>query len=860
MIDFNLAERQGVATDDPDSQTCEPGAAVGQLLPDEQDLARFAAAVFKHADPKGFVSLRAFLDAKKDAPPLFVVPISIGDPQFLPVVVERAKQAANWYQPAVFCPPVVTLKNGRNAKADNVQEGVTLPVECDAEPTAALEYLRDILGDPTVVVASGGEWTNPDTGEVEQKVHVHWRLKVPTRTAQEHARLREARNLATKLVGADATAVPLVHPLRWPGSWHRKGAPRLAQIIFESENEIDLDEALGRLREAAGAQVTGGATAVVDADADASFPERKLQAAHPEDIAAALKVIPNKDLPWVEWNEVGLATYAASGGSDDGRQAFEEWSAKSPKNDPTTTRARWDHYRASPPDRIGMGTLVYLARKHDPSWRLPSQKKAGENVEVVDPVDLWGKFEPPSLPRGLLPDVIERFAYDQGMDMGADMSAIAVSALAVCAGAIPDSVRLQVKRHNTGWFEPARLWVALVGPPSSKKSPIMTTAARPLRRIDADQARDYADQRAVYDKLPKEEKLKTNPPKQVRSILQDTTIEAAQDVAKDSPDGLLCYQDELSGWFGSMDKYSAGRGSAKDRSFWLEAYNGGTYSVQRVGRGLVYIDNLSISLIGGIQPEPIRQIADEAVDDGLLQRLLPIMVAPARAGRDEAASPVVAEYEALIRHLHCLGNATLRFDDGAQAYRQELELKHLNLLSLEFVHRKLASHIGKYDGIFARLCVIWHCIENMVGFGDIPAVISETTARRVGAFLHGFLLPHAMAFYTTVLGLSNDHDCVTAVAGYILSHGLTKITNRDLKRGDRVMRRLSPEAGLAVFEQLEAFGWLERAPSPLRGAPAHWLVNPAVHQKFAERAKVEAARRAEVRKTIADALGAGVEP
>ncbi|WP_027577275.1 DUF3987 domain-containing protein [Bradyrhizobium sp. WSM1743] len=484
---------------------------------------------------------------------------------------------------------------------------------------------------------------------------------------------------------------------------------------------------------------------------------------------------------------------------------------------------------------------------------------AGPKV-AVDPVDRWGKFDPPSLPRGLLPDVFERFAHDQGMDMGADMSAIAVSALAVCAGAIPDSVRLQVKRHSIGWFESARLWVALVGSPSSKKSPIMTAAARPLRKIDADQARDYADQRAVYDKLPKEEKLKANPPKQVRSILQDTTIEAAQDVAKDSPDGLLCYQDELSGFFGSMDKYSAGRGSAKDRSFWLEAFNGTTYSVQRVGRGLVYIENLSISLIGGIQPEPIRQIADEAVDDGLLQRLLPIMVSPAKAGRDEAASPVVAEYEALIRYLHCLGKTTLRFDDGAQAYRQELELKHLKLQSLEFVHRKLGAHIGKYDGIFARLCVIWHCAENMEGFGDISAVISEKTARQVGAFLHGFLLPHAMVFYTTVLGLSNDHDCVTAVAGYILSHSLTKITNRDLKRGDRIMRRLTPEEGVAVFEQLEAFGWLERAPSRLRGAPPHWLVNPAVHEKFAERAKTEAARRAEVRQTIAEAVGKVVEP
>jgi hypothetical protein len=127
---------------------------------------------------------------------------------------------------------------------------------------------------------------------------------------------------------------------------------------------------------------------------------------------------------------------------------------------------------------------------------------------------------------------------------------------------------------------------------------------------------------------------------------------------------------------------------------------------------------------------------------------------------------------------------------------------------------------------------------------DFKSTISEQTAKRAGAFLHGFLLPHTIAFYASVLGPSNDHDHVTAVAGHILSHGLMKITNRDLKRGDRTMRKLGSDEALAVFEQLEAFGWLDRAPSPHRGAPPHWLVNPAVHQKFAERAKSETARRA----------------
>ena len=452
--------------------------------------------------------------------------------------------------------------------------------------------------------------------------------------------------------------------------------------------------------------------------------------------------------------------------------------------------------------------------------------------------------------------------------MGCDIAGVAVSALAVCAAAIPDKVELQVKRHNSGWLESARLWVALVGPPSSMKSPIMAAAVRPLRRIDTDMARRYAEERARYDKLTKDDKAGIEPPKQTRLLLQDTTIEAAQEVLKDSPDGVLCFQDEMSGWFGSMEKYSGSRASAKDRAFWLEAFNGAPYTVNRVGRGSVFIEHLSVSLLGGIQPEPIRQIADDSVDDGLLQRILPIILRPAVEGRDEEASPVVSEYAALIGRLHHLDNPMsggsfdqprLRFDDGAQAFRQELERKHLELCqSFETINRKLAAHIGKYNGIFARLCIIWHCVESERG--QLPALISERTARRVGAFLHGFLLPHALAFYAGVLGLSNAHDRLTAVAGYILAHRLDRITNRDIQHGNRTMRGLDRRDIESVFDQLEALGWIERIPGPKPTAPPHGIVNPAVHVKFAARAASEAERRTRDRKMIAEILGKRAAP
>ena len=89
--------------------------------------------------------------------------------------------------------------------------------------------------------------------------------------------------------------------------------------------------------------------------------------------------------------------------------------------------------------------------------------------------------------------MIEAFAFDRGMTMGCDMSGIAVGALAVCAAAIPDDIRLQPKKHDTEWQEAARLWVALVGDPSTMKTPMMSAAAKPLRRIDNEMARDNQD-------------------------------------------------------------------------------------------------------------------------------------------------------------------------------------------------------------------------------------------------------------------------------------------------------------------------------------------------------------------------------
>jgi hypothetical protein len=83
-------------------------------------------------------------------------------------------------------------------------------------------------------------------------------------------------------------------------------------------------------------------------------------------LSEIVAAIPN-NCSWEDWNKIGMAVFAASGGSGDGFIVFDDFSSKSPKYDPHDVEKRWFNYRRSPPSRIGLGTLVHLARRA--GWR-----------------------------------------------------------------------------------------------------------------------------------------------------------------------------------------------------------------------------------------------------------------------------------------------------------------------------------------------------------------------------------------------------------------------------------------------------------------------------------------------------------
>ena len=97
------------------------------------------------------------------------------------------------------------------------------------------------------------------------------------------------------------------------------------------------------------------------------------------------------------------------------------------------------------------------------------------------------------------------------------------------------------------------------------------------------------------------EACKVGPFVRPRLYVSDVTIERVAVLVQARPAGLSLIVDELAGLFANMNCYTQG----SDREFWLEAWNGNPYAVERMGRDPIVLDKLLVSVTGGFQPGQI---------------------------------------------------------------------------------------------------------------------------------------------------------------------------------------------------------------------------------------------------------------
>jgi hypothetical protein len=858
------------------------------LQPDPAAIEQFAQALFRYADPETFASIRAFEESSNKV--FCIAGSRIGDSLEALVrgCIGVATRAANASERVVFCPPVATFVNDRGATEQHLANGLALSVECDAMPSAARTELEALLGPATVVVSSGGEWMDPATGEIQDKLHLHWRLTEPTRDAADHAILKRARRLASLLVGGDTTNQPMVHPIRWPGSWHRKGAPRLVRIeALNDGHELDLQETLAVLIEAAkAAGIDEGRAAGTRPASNASE-----QPSEARDTAELVQVLvsgadyhgPNAALA-MRFLKAGVPDAQAVLMLRGLMMAVPEGirDIKEGAYTPLRWQARFDDIpRAVSTARAKLGERPASSDARD----------ASPGGDWPDPIDflsdpdnqLSGQLRPDHLP-----DALAGFVFDTAERMGTDPASVALCAIVACASVVTDDWAVQPKVFDDTWVENPRLWGGMVAPPSFLKSPVLKACTAPIDRMDAEARKDHGNRmrqwQAQCEKLKEEGIAKSEypaMPRLERWLVEGTTIEALTEVLRDDfqatqiapASKVLVRQDEMAGWIGDMDRYKAGGKGGGDRGHYLKLFNGGRAVIDRIGRGAFAVPNWSACILGGIQPEPIQRIARDADDDGLLQRFLFCLPASQTAGQDRRPdAEAIRRYGALFPALAALRPAAT-MDGGhqvvvlhAEAQQQRAAINDLLKAQSAWpdATSRLKAALAKWPGIFARLALTFHLIEIAdcrASGRDCPIlnVLTPEAAQKAANYMEQVLLPH-MLRAEALLFLTPQTGHARWIAGLILSNEEVASTGRfTMRLATRAYKPLrAPEHHRelrTVIQSLETMGWLRAEPTGNPGKEiSAWQVNPKLATTFAPHAEAEKARRKQAQQETAEII------
>lgn len=82
-------------------------------------------------------------------------------------------------------------------------------------------------------------------------------------------------------------------------------------------------------------------------------------------IKSALMAVPNDARHYAEYIDFGMAVHAESEGSEEGLQAWQDWCAKNPNNDPDLNESKWEGFKAD--GGLTGWKIIHEAERH--GWR-----------------------------------------------------------------------------------------------------------------------------------------------------------------------------------------------------------------------------------------------------------------------------------------------------------------------------------------------------------------------------------------------------------------------------------------------------------------------------------------------------------
>jgi hypothetical protein len=241
----------------------------------------------------------------------------------------------------------------------------------------------------------------------------------------------------------------------------------------------------------------------------------------------------------------------------------------------------------------------------------------------------------PEFPDDALPEPWRDWVERSARGAGVTTAHVAVPLIGIASSQIGGARRVQASRS---WSEPMTVWVASIGFSGTGKTPGIDVVRRALAHIEQDRRTTIAELQRQHETQAEAAKAarkkwqadvadaiaagaagrscRDRPFVAPRLSVSNATIERLTTLIEVRPRGILALYDELAGLFANMGRYSGG----SDRAFWLEAWNGKSYTVERMGRPPVILDNLLVGVVGGLQPDKLSRAFDGDAD-GMYARM-----------------------------------------------------------------------------------------------------------------------------------------------------------------------------------------------------------------------------------------------
>jgi putative DNA primase/helicase len=458
----------------------------------------------------------------------------------------------------------------------------------------------------------------------------------------------------------------------------------------------------------------------------------------------------------------------------------------------------------------------------------------------------------------MLPEAFRSGVEDVAERMQVPLDFPAAAAMLCVAGAVSRRARMQPKRTDITWRVVPNLWGGIVAPPGFLKSPVLHAMTAPLYAIermwrmeyeaaleDFESEKETAELRLAAWKeeskkafkkgatVPIRPDVSLTEPTMRRLIIGDSTFEKLHEIMSQNPAGLLVVRDELTGWWAQLDR----TGREGERAFCLQAWNGDTsHTIDRIGRGSVFVPACCMSMLGGITPGRLRSylvdaLKDGPTNDGLVQRFQ-ILVWPDAPPewRYVDQLPLENRMGEVFQRLTAMDfdePLIYKFDDRAQAFFQDW-LGHLERrIRRNDLHPALISHLGKFRKTMPSLCLV-------LSLADARESPVDLAHAEMAADWCEYLESHARRVYACVV--SPRMQAAADLAEKLRKGAVGRdgsLTRREVYRNQWTGLD-TPDNVADALKVLEDAGWVRPAndeSGPFGGRPmGRWLVNPKLKQ------------------------------